>query len=76
MQQIQSKQEKCFEIMRDCPEIHDLLKDEELNHSGLELEQVFDQLYKDKHFCNLLGDILTKKPSTAKVEKFLLQQVK
>ena len=62
--------------MKNSSDVIELIKDPELNHSGLEIAEIFDMLYQDKHFCNLLGDILTKKPSTAKVERFLTQQVK
>ena len=33
-------------------------------------------LFANRHFINLLGDILTYKPGTSKLEKFFAQKVK
>ena len=33
-------------------------------------------LYEDSHFTDMLGDLLTRKPGTTKLEKFLSKQVK
>lgn len=53
-----------------------MLQDQELNHNDIGLQQMVDMLYEDRFFLTLLGNQLTTKPSTAKVEKFMANQIK
>jgi hypothetical protein len=46
------------------------------NPQGLELNQIIEMLYQNQHFKNLLGDLLSKKAATTKLEKFFAQQVR
>ena len=57
--------------MKNSSEIRELLMSDDHNPGQMELSQIYELLYSNKHFLNLLGDILIKKPATAKVEKFL-----
>ena len=42
---------------------------------GVDLNGIINLLFGDNHFMNLLGNLLTKKPATKKVEEFMADQV-
>lgn len=79
---VESKQEKCVEIIKQSGEIHEILekvKDDEdilaiTGGQGVDLNAIVKLLFGDSHFMNLLGDLLTKKPATKKVEEFMAAQ--
>ena len=60
-----------LENIRDDDDIHTVT-----NGQGLDLNGIIKLLFADTHFMNLLGDLLTKKPATKKVEDFISAQVK
>lgn len=70
------KQDKCLEIFRNCTEIREAIVSNEQNPEGLEMNQIFQMLFQNRHFLNMLGDLLSNKPASTKIEKFLAQQVK
>ena len=80
---VESKQEKCVEIIKQSTEVHEMLegvKDDEdiqtiTGGQGIDLNAIVKLLFGDNHFMNLLGNLLTKKPATKKVEEFMAQQV-
>ena len=41
---------------------------------GIDLNGIINLLFGDNHFMNLLGNLLTKKPATKKVEEFMAEQ--
>lgn len=42
----------------------------------LDVTSVTNLLFNDQHFLNLLGDLLSKRPPTKKVEQFFSTQVR
>lgn len=70
------KKDKCIEVIRQSTEIHELIVSQVHNPSGMDLSQIVDSLFSNTHFINLLGELLTKRAATAKLEKFFAQQVK
>merc|ERR1711908_11675 len=57
-------------------DIRDMITNSEINPQNLDLTQITNMLYENRHFNNLLGDLLTKKASSTKLEKFFTNQVK
>ena len=72
---LNQKKDKMVEIMKGSSEIHALLTSADKNPSGIDLQQIVNMLFTNKHFLNLLGDHLVKRASSAKLEKFLAKQV-
>ena len=80
---VESKQEKCIELIKQSTEVHEMLEnirdDEDINTvtngQGIDLNGIIKLLFSDAHFMNLLGNLLTKKPATKKVEDFMAQQI-
>ena len=76
---VESKQEKILELIKQSTEVHELLeniKDDDdintiTNGVGIDLNGIIKLLFSDTHFMNLLGNLLTKKPATKKVEDFM-----
>ena len=79
---VESKQEKCIEIIKQNGEIHDILEgikgdpdiDQITGGQGVDLSGIIKLLFSDTHFMNLLGALLTKKPSSKTVEDFMAKQ--
>lgn len=86
LEAIESKKNKCLEVMRNSTEVRELIQDKELNWQDISLNRMVDMLYADRFFLTrkyhlhltniVLGHQLITKPSTAKVEKFMAQQIK
>ena len=78
---VESKQEKCVELIKQSTEVHEMLEnirdDDDINSvtngQGIDLNGIIKLLFSDAHFMNLLGNLLTKKPATKKVEDFMAQ---
>ena len=72
-----------MEIIKQSGEVHEILeniKDDEdilaiTGGQGVDLNGIVKLLFGDTHFMNLLGNLLTKKPATKKVEEFMAAQV-
>ena len=76
------KKEKCLEIFRNSSEIREMIINREINTNALDLTKIIEMLYQQKNFLNcksffifllfilVLGDILVKRPTTTKLEKF------
>ena len=41
----------------------------------VDVNSITNLLFSDKHFLNMLGDLLSKRPATKKVEQFFSTQV-
>ena len=73
---IEAKQEKCQELIKQNNEIHDLLQQAKTDKHVLamtggrevDVNSITNLLFSDKHFLNMLGDLLSKRPATKKVE--------
>ena len=80
---VESKQEKCFELIKQNGDIFRILEQAKTDKYVLamtggrevDLTAIYDMLFSDQHFLNLLGDLLTKRPATKKVEAFFSTQV-
>ena len=46
------KQDKCLEIFRNCTEIREAIVSNEQNPEGLEMNQLFQMLFQNRHFLN------------------------
>ena len=64
------------EVFKGSSEIHQMVNSKASNPTGLTMASVFDSLFSNKHFLNMLGDLMTKSMATTKIEKFLSVQVK
>jgi hypothetical protein len=62
--------------VRNSSEVRELMTNSDLNPDSLSLLAISDMLFQNHHFCNLLGDLLSYKPSSAKVERFFVAQIK
>lgn len=74
-----------MEIFRNNTDIREIIVSKDQNPYGLEMTQIFEMLYQNKHFLNrkyniklinsfiVLGDMLTKRPATTKIERFFMQ---
>ena len=40
---------------------------------GVDLQGMINLLFGDSHFMNMLGNLLTKKPATKRVEEFMAE---
>ena len=78
---VESKTEKCVEIIKQSGEVKEMLdniRDDEdvfaiTDGKGVDLNGMINLLFGDSHFMNLLGNLLTKKPATKKVEEFMAE---
>ena len=73
---VDQKRDKLYEVFKSSSEVHQLVTSTTHNPRSLELHEIVDMLFQNQHFRNLLGDLLTKRASTAKLEKFFASQVK
>ena len=73
---VDQKRDKLYEVFKSSSEVHSLVTSSTYNPRNLELHEIVDMLFDNQHFRNLLGDLLTKRASTAKLEKFFATQVK
>ena len=46
------KKDKCLEIFRNCTEVREAIVSQDLNPDGLEMNQLFQMLYSNRHFLN------------------------
>lgn len=73
---IEAKQEKCLELIKQNNEIHDMLQQAKTDKHVLamtggrevDVNSITNLLFSDTHFLNMLGDLLSKRPATKKVE--------
>ena len=73
---IEAKQEQCLELIKQNNEIHDLLQQAKTDKHVLamtggrevDVNSITNLLFSDTHFLNMLGDLLSKRPATKKVE--------
>jgi len=80
---IESKRDKVIDIFKQCTEVFEILeaakKDplviQATGGQGLDPSSMVQQLMQDKHFNNMLGDLLNKRPGAKKVEIFMAKQL-
>ena len=80
---IDAKTEKCQELIKQNSEIYDILQQAKndphvLTMTGgreVDVNSITNLLFSDQHFLNLLGELLSKRPATKKVEAFFATQV-
>lgn len=65
-----------MEILRNNNEIREMTVSEELNPNQVDISEIITMLFGNQHFLNLLGEVLTYKPGTSKLERFFVQQVR
>jgi hypothetical protein len=80
---IESKREKVIEIFKQCTEVFEILEAakrdplviQATGGKGLDPTSMVNDMMMDKHFNNLLGDFLNKRPGAKKVEIFMAKQL-
>lgn len=81
---IESKRDKVVDIFKSCTEVFEILdaaKKDPLvlqatnGGQGLDPSSMCADLMNDKHFNNMLGDLLNKRPGAKKVEVFMAKHL-
>lgn len=81
---IESKKDKVVEIFKACGEVFEILEQAKKDThvlsatnggQGLDPSSMCDLLFRDKHFMNMLGDLLGKRPGAKKVEMFMAKHL-
>lgn len=82
---IESKKEKVVEIFKASGEVFEILESAKKDPmvlqatqggQGLDPTSMSEFLFKDKHFINMLGDLLNRRPGAKKVEIFMAKELR